>query len=105
LGEPMDWFFNEWVYGMEIPEYDFKWNLQDTNDGKTLLRVSLTQSGVSDSFEMLVPIYVQLNGQVQRLGFAKIRGSTTINNEIILPFHPENAMLDEFRSVLCQVHQ
>ncbi|HUU12098.1 MAG TPA: M1 family aminopeptidase [Terriglobia bacterium] len=105
MGEPMDWFFNEWVYGMETPQYDFKWNLQDTNDGKTLLRVTLTQSGVSDSFEMRVPLYVQLDGKVQRLGFAKIRGATTSNNEIVLPFHPEKVMLDENRSVLCQVRQ
>jgi len=48
---------------------------------------------------------VQLDGKVQRLGFAKIRGATTSNNEIVLPFHPEKVMLDENRSVLCQVRQ
>jgi hypothetical protein len=32
-GQPMDWFFNEWVYGREVPHYDFRYNLKDGGDG------------------------------------------------------------------------
>ena len=52
INEPMDWFFNEWVYGTEIPEYDFKYSLNPGEGGKTVLKMSLTQSGVSDKFTM-----------------------------------------------------
>ena len=105
IGVPLDWFFDEWVYGTEIPEYDFSWKLETANDGKTVLRMALTQSGVSDSFQMWVPIYVQVNGKVQRLGLVKVRGANTLSDEIVLPFHPEKVMLDENRSILCRVNQ
>jgi aminopeptidase N len=105
MGQPMDWFFDEWVYGTEIPEYDFNWKLENANDGKNVLRFTLTQSGVSDSFQMWVPIYVQVNGNVQRLGLVKVRGANTLSDEIVLAFHPEKVMLDEDRSILCRVNQ
>jgi hypothetical protein len=105
IGEPMGWFFDEWVYGTEIPQYDFHYSLQDTTGGKTVLHMSLAQSGVSDSFQMWVPIYLQINGEVQRLGLVKVRGATTISDEAVLPVHPEKVMLDERRSLLCHINQ
>ena len=46
----MDWFFNEWVYGTEMPSYRFEYKV--SADGTVSGRI--TQSGVSDNFAMLV---------------------------------------------------
>lgn len=67
----MDWFFNDWVYGTEMPSYKFEYQLRgDTLSGK------ITQSGVSDKFEMLVPVYVDYGKGWVRLGAANITGNS-----------------------------
>ena len=53
----MDWFFNEWVYGTEVPHYDFKYEVSDGEGGKVKVRAVITQSEVDDHFAMFVPVY------------------------------------------------
>lgn len=70
----MDWFFNEWVYGTQIPAYKFEYKVSP--DG--MLNAKITQSGVSDDFAMLVPIYVDMGKGWARLGSARINGNTSV---------------------------
>ena len=74
----MDWFFNEWVYGTEIPAYRLAYQMGSA-DGKATLTVHVTQSGVSDGFRMLVPIYADFGKGWTRLGAAKMTGNGTID--------------------------
>ncbi len=104
-GQPMDWFFNEWVYSREVPHYDFHYNLKDGGGGKTTLEYSLKQSDVSDQFSMRVPVYGHVNGQPRRLGFIAIKGPREVQGEVPLPLRPERVTLDEFHSILCTVSQ
>ena len=105
FGERMDWFFNEWVYGREVPHYDFHYNLKDGGGGKTILEYSVKQSDVSDQFVMRVPVYAHVNGQPRRLGFVAIQGPREGHGEVPLPLRPEKVTLDEFHSILCTVNQ
>jgi hypothetical protein len=78
----MDWFFNEWVYGTEMPSYKFDYQLA----GGTSLTAHVTQSGVSDNFKMLVPVYVDFGKGWIRIGAATIIGNSTVDlNNIKLP--------------------
>jgi hypothetical protein len=104
-GEPMEWFFNQWVYGMEVPHYGFSYQLKDAGGGKTVLQFALTQSGVSDSFFMKMPIYAYVNGGPRRLGFITVKGPTTSKGEVPLPFSPEKITADENHSILCTMKQ
>ena len=70
----MDWFFNEWVYGTEMPSYKFEYQLEGTT-----LSGHLTQSGVSDNFKMLVPLYVDFGKGWVRLGSATIIGNSSVD--------------------------
>ncbi|HEX7955402.1 MAG TPA: M1 family aminopeptidase, partial [Pyrinomonadaceae bacterium] len=92
----LDWFFNEWVYGTEIPSYRFDYAVNgDTLTGK------VTQSGVSDGFAMLVPVYVDLGKGWVRLGAATIRGnSSTDLGQIKLPQTPKRVAIAPFKDVL-----
>jgi hypothetical protein len=75
--QKMDWFFNEYVYGTELPTYHFEGQVTQSGDAFSL-HVKLTQSGVSEKFKMLVPIYLEFNdGKVARLGTIPIIGSST----------------------------
>jgi hypothetical protein len=75
----MDWFFSEWVDGIDIPAYKIEQQIGTTQDGKPALSVRITQSGVSDSFKMLVPIYVDFGKGWTRLGAAKMVGNSTVD--------------------------
>ena len=103
MGQPMDWFFNEWVYGTEIPNYALKYDLKDAGGGKTQLSFSITQSGVSDSFAMKVPVYVVIGGQPRRLGLMDIKGSNTVSANVVLPVRPDKVELDSEKGILCTV--
>jgi aminopeptidase N len=105
IGESMEWFFNDWVYGRDVPHYDFHYNLKDGGGDKTILECSLKQSEVSDQFAMRVPVYVHVNGQPRRLGFIAVQGSREVHGSVTLPLRPEKVTLDEFHSVLCTVSQ
>ena len=72
----IDWFFDEYVYGTQLPGYKFDYTLDPGPDGDFVLNMKLSQSGVAPEFRMLVPIYLELaNGQITRLGFARPAGN------------------------------
>ena len=104
-GQPMDWFFNEWVYGTEIPHYNFSYDLKDAGGGKTLLHMALGQSGVSDDFFMKVPVYLWIQGAPHRLGLLSVKGSANSAADVPLPLRPEKVTLDEFHTVLAEEKQ
>ncbi|MCA1816181.1 MAG: hypothetical protein LC746_07185, partial [Acidobacteria bacterium] len=92
----MDWFFNEWVYGTEMPSYRFEYAL----DGNTMTG-RITQSGVSDGFRMRVPVYLDFGKGWVRLGAADITGNSTVTlPNIKLPEAPKKAALCAFDDVL-----
>ena len=74
----MDWFFNQYVYGTDLPAYHFEGQVTE-NAGVDSLHFKLTQSGVSPNFKMLVPIYLEFaDGKVLRIGAVHITGSDTL---------------------------
>ena len=51
----MDWFFNEYVYGTQLPSYKLDYSFEPGADGDVVLNMKLAQSGVSPDFRMPVP--------------------------------------------------
>jgi hypothetical protein len=92
----MDWYFNQWVYGAEVPSYKMEYAINgDTVTGR------ITQSGVSDDFHMLVPIYVDMGKGWVRLASARLRGNATLDlGEIKLPQPPKRLALAANKDVL-----
>jgi hypothetical protein len=97
----MNWFFRQYVYGTELPTYKFEQSM-DTRDGQRILTLKLTQSGVSDGFKMLVPLYAELtDGRVVRLGSATIIGNSTVQQQVPLGQIPvKRALLNHNYDVL-----
>ena len=58
FGEPMDWFFDQWVYGVEVPTYRADLDVSPVVDSPSpfVLRGRIRQDDVSDGFRMPVPI-------------------------------------------------
>jgi len=93
----MDWFFDEWVYGMEMPNYRFDYQL--SADGN--LSGKITQSNVSNKFVMRVPVYVDFGKGWQRIGAATVVGNSSVElNNVKLPKGAKRASVCALNDVL-----
>jgi len=71
--------------------------------GKWLLHANLTQSEVPADFVMQVPVYVDLDGQMRRLGQIRMVGDTTASDvKVRLPSKPRKVAINAFHDVLEQ---
>ncbi len=81
----MNWFFDEYVYGTDLPAYHFESDILPNGDGSKV-HFKLVQSGVGNNFRNLVPIYVELaDGRILRLGAVRIHGNNSIDQSVQLP--------------------
>jgi len=97
----MNWFFRQYVYGTALPTYKLEHSVASTG-GQTVLNLKITQSGVSDGFKMLLPLYVELtDGRIVRLGSATMIGNKTIEQQVPLGQIPiKRALLNYYYDVL-----
>ncbi len=104
-GEPMSWFFDQWVYGSDVSEYEFRYQLSDAGSGQTELAMTITQSGVGEGFQMRLPLYAVIQGQARYIGTIKATGTQPAKSTAKLPVRPEKILLDPGRSILANIHQ
>ncbi|HZE23991.1 MAG TPA: M1 family aminopeptidase [Blattabacteriaceae bacterium] len=96
----IDWFFNEWVYGTQIPKYHFDYQLTPGEGGKTNLHMTITQSEVDDQFLMLVPVFVDYGKGMVRLGQLGIKGNSSRSVDVPLPTQPKKVALNAYKEIL-----
>jgi aminopeptidase N len=96
----MNWFFDQYVYGTEIPRYRLDYTLTPDSDGKVMLKCTLAQSDVSPNFKMLVPIYLDFDGKILRLGEATLVGSKSTEFQVKLPQRPKRVLINYYHDVL-----
>jgi hypothetical protein len=96
----LNWFFDEWVYGTQVPKYHFEYQLTAAEGGKVKLHMSVTQSEVDEHFAMLVPVFADFGKGMVRLSQIAIVGSTTRNLDYILPSQPKKVVLNAFKEIL-----
>jgi len=104
-GEPMQWFFNQWVYGTAVPSYDFSYALADAGNGQTQLTMTVTQSNVGESFQMRLPVYIAAEGGLRYLGLITATGTKPQQSSVKLPVRPEKVLLDPGKSILAEIRQ
>lgn len=96
----MDWFFREWVYGTEIPKYQFDYHVAPAEGGKFKLSMTVTQSEVSQNFAMMVPVYADFGKGLLRIGQVTVIGNSAQNADLLLPVEPKKVALNPERDVL-----
>jgi aminopeptidase N len=101
IGRPMDWFFDEWVYGTAVPTYTFAWNVEPADGGKFTAHLRIKQTDVPSSFAMYVPLRIKFE-QGEALVRVLVRGPLT-EQTITLPAEAKSMELSPFESVLAQV--
>jgi peptidase M1-like protein/carboxypeptidase family protein len=96
----MDWFFNEWVYGTQVPRYHFEYQLSPADGGKTKLHMSITQSEVDERFIMPVPVFADFGSGMVRIGQIPVGGNSTRTVDTLLPSEPKKVALNAYRDIL-----
>lgn len=102
-GQPMDWFFQQWIYGTDIPTYRVAWRSDPGPGGTHLVQLRVDQERVPEGFLAYVPVAVDLgNNQVARLR-VKVTGVRTQLTLPAMPAKPRDVRFNDLEGVLAEV--
>jgi hypothetical protein len=104
-GIKMDWFFKQWVYGTEIPEYEFSYTIELIPTEGYKISGHVITKNVSDDFKMYVPLQIEFengNKAVVRLLIDSKDYNFSLPN---LPNSPKKLLFNPLESVLARVKQ
>jgi hypothetical protein len=96
----LDWFFDEWVYGTQVPRYKFAYEFKAGDGGKIKIHAVITQSEVDDHFAMFVPVFADFGNGMVRLGAVGIAGNSTRTVDFILERQPKKVALNAYKDIL-----
>ena len=103
FGEDMGWFFNQYVYGTEIPSYKVAYKTVETDNGKIRLTIRVREEEVSESFKIYVPIKLILNDdRIARIRI-EVKGKETLVTLPPFTGELEDLIFNDLESVLCEV--
>ena len=105
IGGDMDWFFDQWVYGTELPSYEFAYFPSRQSDGTYLVSCDVTQKNVSEGFKMYVPLTIVFEGNQLARMRVLIDAPKMSFDLPPLPMRPEKIVFNDFHSVLAEVKQ
>lgn len=88
----LDWFFNQYVYGTGIPSYEMQYTVTDAGGGKWKLAGTVTQSGVPRGWKDVLPLYIEFNKNLFRVGTINVM-EPVVKFEETLTFRPERVAL------------
>ena len=102
-GVDMGWFFDQFVYGAEIPTYRVAHRAEKTADGQWKVRLRVRQENVPESFRMYVPVTLDL-GKKQLARFrVKVEGPVTELELPPVPAEPKKVTFNDLEGVLAEV--
>ena len=88
----LGWFFDQYVYGTGLPTYDFQYTLTEAGPGQWKLSGTVTQSGVPRGWKDVLPLYVEVNKNVFRVGTINVT-EPVVKFEEVLPVKPARVAL------------
>ncbi len=97
----MTWFFDQWIYGNEIPKFEFDYDVVKKDDGKYYAKFNIVQKNVSENFKSYIPIEIDLGNNQKARFRTLIEGSGKVF-EIPLPQKPKKIHFNILNSVLCE---
>jgi Carboxypeptidase regulatory-like domain/Peptidase family M1 domain len=96
----LDWFFQEWVYGTDVPHYESHYDITPGTGGGVRVKMEITQSQVEPNFAMFIPIFADFGKGMVRLNQVEMVGDSTRTIEFSLPSQPKKIVLNYFKDVL-----
>jgi aminopeptidase N len=103
LGADLGWFFDQWVYGTDIPSYKVAYRTEPAENGQFRVKLQVDQENVGQDFQAYVPVTLDLgNNQVARVR-AKVRGPRTVVDLPLMPAKPKSLVFNDLDGVLAEV--
>ena len=103
IGSDLGWFFDQWVYGTEIPTYRVAHRSDPAENGQYRVKLRVQQENVGEEFQMYVPVTLDLgNDRVARLR-VKVRGPTSEIELPLMPAKPKGVRFNDLDGVLAEV--
>jgi len=100
----MDWFFNQYVYGMGEPQYSFHASVDYPADGKTHFKAELTRTGVPDTWKDVIPLYAHIGDKIIKMG--NIRAThPTETVEATIAGKIDRVSINDYEDLLAEVKQ
>jgi hypothetical protein len=100
----LDWFFNQYVYGTGIPHYEFHYEVKDAGNGQWAVTGNIKRSGVPEPWMDTIPLFMERNGQMVRLGLiSAIKADTPISFN--LPQNPGKLQINVNEELLAEIKQ
>ena len=104
FGTPMDWFFDQWVHGVNIPTYRPELEVSPLTDSADpfLLHGRIQQENVPNGFRMPVPVVIKFEDRppiTHRLWV----DADTVDIEIPLPARPSEILFNYQHGVLAHI--
>ena len=100
----LDWFFNQYVYGIGIPHYEFHYDVKDTGNGQWNVTGTIKRTGVPEPWMDAIPLFMERNGQMVRLGLiSALKADTPIF--FTLPQNPGKLQINVNEELLAEVKQ
>jgi hypothetical protein len=103
-GMDMDWFFDQWVFGTEIPRYDVDARWSTRPDGTYLVEVDVEQKEVSPGFRTYVTVRIDLVDDRSLRTRVNIEGASS-SFAFAVPAEPSGFRFNDDESVLAEVRQ
>ena len=100
----LDYFFDQWVRGTDIPTLKSDFKITDVGDGNYRLSGEVSQEDVPAGFRTLVPVYLDFGDGPVALGTVALSGATsqTIDGQVALPRRPRRVVLNAMHDVLAR---
>ena len=101
-GEDMGWFFEQWVYGTDVPTYAFSWTAEPAGE-QWRIRLRIEQRDVPEAFRM--PVFVRLDFGAGAWSRQRVwvTGKVTEVELPLSPRKPTDLHFNDLESVLCEV--
>ena len=98
-----NWFFDDWVYGAEIPT--IRWSYKVEPDGSAYrLTLNVKRSDVAPDFTLIAPVRLEFDGNKFATIFVPVKEeAVTVQKQI--PAKPRNVVLGPEHSLLANIRK
>jgi aminopeptidase N len=105
VGVDMSWFFNQWVYGTDLPTYTFSYEIQPDANNTFKAVCTVLSEGVDSSFITDVPVQIQMSKDRSAYIRVAVSGQKTEFTIPGLTEKPQKITFNVFESILAEVKQ
>jgi hypothetical protein len=103
IGTDLGWFFDQWIYGSDVPTYRVAYRTVPADNGQYRVKLQVAQANVPEDFQMYVPVTLDLgNDRIARLR-VKVRGPKSEIDLPPMPAEPKALKFNDLDGVLAEV--